>query len=323
MQIGIKGIMVAKQPINTYFASLDHSSSQPAILVSMDESPDSSTEAKNATKSSSRQAKPWKRLLALPAAIILSLIIVAGSYVGYLYAATPLSIREPLYEHYHFRMSLNVDGKEINFAESKYQEGYSKDNCNAALTTHPIHFHDSKNHFVHIHWEGMTGGQVLKYYGWNFTGGTLGSMGYRFDDGLMLKKVPIQGDVLPTLPNDAKFYVYTGNADTYTEKKFEDFTKQDLEKFFNKESNSPAHKLNQQKRSSLLDKVTPKTYAHGTEEEHAAESTDGNLSHEQLERLNNLIGDVVIFVQEDKPSSDQIKDRFENLTPLGESTCAG
>jgi hypothetical protein len=271
----------------------------------------------------SKTRKSWKQRLAIPAAVLASLAIIAGSYIGYLYAATPLSIRQPLYEHYHFRMSLNVNGKEVNFAQAKYQEGYSKDNCNAALTAHPIHFHDSKNHFVHIHWEGITGGQVLKYYGWNFIGGTRGSMGYRFDSGSMFKKVPIQGNALPAVPNDANFYVYTGSADKYTQKQFEDFTKQDLERFFNKESNSPAHKLNQQKRGSLLDKITPKAYAHGTEEEHAAESTNGDMSHEQLERLNNLIGDVVIFVQKDKPSSDQIKDRFENLTPLGESTCAG
>ena len=284
---------------------------------------DTSTEEIETKQTKKKASRSWKQWLAFPAVILLSLAIIAGSYIGYLYAATPLSIRQPLYEHYHFRLSLNVNGKEVNFAEAKFQEGYSKDNCNAALTVHPIHFHDDKNHFVHIHWEGMTGGQVLKYYGWNFIGGTKGSMGYRFDTGSMLKKVPIHGNVLPAIPNDANFYVYTGTADKYTERKFEDFTQQDLEKFFNKESNSPAHKLNQQKRSSFLDKLTPKAYAHGSAEEHAAESAGGDMSHEQLERLNNLIGDVVIFVQKNKPSSDQVKERFQNLTPLSESTCAG
>lgn len=287
---------------------------------------DSDNQAEIETKTTnSKPRNTWKQRLAIPAAILLSVALVAASYVGYLYAATPLDIRQPLYEHYHFRMSLTVNGREVDFADTKYQEGYSKDNCNAKLTTHPIHFHDSKNHFVHIHWEGMTGGQVLKYYGWNLIGGTRGSMGYRFDEGSMLKKVPIHGNVLPAMPNDANFYVYTGNADTYSEKKFEDFTKLDLEKFFNKESNSPAHKLNQQKRSSLVDGLIPKAHAHGTEEEHADEDTNtaGDASHEQLERLNNLIGDAVIFVQKDKPSSDQVKDRFNDLTPLSESTCAG
>lgn len=261
-----------------------------------------------------------KRWLAIPAAIVASAAIIASAYVGYLYAATPLDIRQPLYEHYHFRMSLTVGGKELNFAEAKFQEGYSKDNCNAALTTHPIHFHDNKNHFVHIHWEGMTGGQVLKYYGWDMIGGTHGSMGYRFDEGIIPKKVPAHGNVLPAVPNDGNFYVYTGNTDKYSRRDFQDFTSRDLEKFFGKESNSPAHKLNQQKRSSLVDSLVPRAHAHGTAEDHAAE---GLSDSERLEQLNNLVGDVVIFVQQDPPNDQQIKQRFQNLTPLGESTCAG
>lgn len=256
----------------------------------------------------------WKRPLVIIAALTASLIVAGGGYIGYLYASTPLSIREPLYEHYHFRMSVSVNGKEVDFAEDKFQEGYSKDNCNANLTKHPIHFHDNKNHFVHIHWEGMTGGQVLKYYGWNFIGGTKGSLGYRFDKDARFTKVPIHGSLLPALPNDANYYVYTGSAENYSQKKFEDFTSQDLEKFFNQESNSPANKLNKEKRSSLIDSLFPRAHAHGTATEHA---------DEELKALNNLIGDVVIFVQKDKPSNDQIKSRFNNLEPLGESTCAG
>lgn len=294
----------------------------------MDEHTTSDKDEHTAVKQTTSLHRSWKRPVVIAAALLASMIVIAGGYMGYLYASTPLSIREPLYEHYHFRMSLSVNGQEVNFAERKFQEGYSKDNCNANLTVHPIHFHDNKNHFVHIHWEGMTGGQVLKYYGWNLIGGTKGSMGYRFDSDARLKKVPIHGNILPTIPNDANFYIYTGTSDMYTEKKFEDFTTQDLEKFFGKESNSPAHKLNQQKRkSSLLDMVVPKAYAHSSEEESAeeanSESPETGSVDNDLKALNNLIGDTVIFVQKDKPSNEQIKDRFNHLEPLSESSCAG
>jgi len=266
-----------------------------------------------------------KQFLSIVGVAFAAIAVLVIAYLGYLYVATPLSIREPLYEHYHFRMSLNVDGKELNFADKAYQEGYSKDNCNAELTAHPIHFHDERNHFVHIHWEGMTGGQILKYYGWNYIGGIKGSLGHRFDSGIPPKKVPIHGNILPAKPDGDTFYVYSGNSKAYSVRTFKDFTSQDLEKFFNKESNSPSHKLNQEKRSSMIDtfidKLQPTAYAHGTEE-HTDEG-QSELSGEQLERLNNLIGDVVIIVQKEKPSDAQIKQRFDALTPLGESTCAG
>lgn len=276
--------------------------------------------APSTSKEPSRRPKLRTFLLAAGIAIGTA-TIVAGGIVGYLYASTPISIREPLPEHYHFRMQVLVNGQAENFGSAPYQEGYAKDNCSAALTDSPIHFHDNQDQFTHIHWEGMTGGQVLKYYGWNFIGGTRGSLGYRFDDNHRLQKVAIHGNNLPAIPSDAQFYVYTSKPDGgYDEKRFDDFTKQDLEVFFNKTSNYPAHKLNQEKRkSSLLDYLSPKAMAHNGEDH--GSMADADVA--ELTRINNLLGDVVIFVQKDKPSDAQIKDRFSKLTPLTESSCGG
>ena len=44
---------------------------------------------------------------------------------------------------------------------------------------------------------------------------------------------------------------------------------------------------------------------------------------EKLTRINNMIGNVVIFVQKDKPTDQQIKERFNDLEPLSDSTCGG
>jgi hypothetical protein len=281
-------------------------------MMQSDETSDNHTSDDTTEPTSSKQGRKlsWRRSLLISLSIVVVAVLISGGYFGYLYASTPLNIRQPLFEHYHFRLSLNVDGKQVDFASAAFQEGYSKDNCNALLTTHPIHMHDSKNNFVHIHWEGITGGQVLKYYGWNFISGPDNSLGYRFDQLPEVQSVPIHGNVLPARPAGSQYYVYTGNADTYKQRSFEDFTSQDLEKFFNKTSNSPAHQLNQQKRSALLDKLVPKASAEGE-------------SQEQLTQINNLIGDVVIFVQKDQPSASQIRDRFDHLAPLSTSTCGG
>ncbi len=242
------------------------------------------------------------------------------SYAGYMFAASPEVIREPLLEHYHFRMQVLVNGKAEDFSANAYQQDYAKGQCNSLLTKEPIHFHDGVPQITHVHWEGMTGGLVMKYFGWNYIGGVDGALGYRFDKPLQPKKVPIHGDILPVVSKDAQLYVYSGDEKSHKQRNFDDWKSQDLEKFFGKTSNFPAHKLNQEKRS-LLDTLFPKAYAHGDElhkQQAIATGTD-----EERTRVNNLIGNVVIFVQQYKPRDKQVSDRFDELQPLSDSTCGG
>ncbi len=252
------------------------------------------------------------------------LLVVIGlvSYAAYIYASSPEVVRNPKLEHYHFRMQILVDGKAENFAEKGYQTGYAKDQCNANLPEQPIHFHDNKDQFTHIHWEGMTGGMVMKYYGWNYIGGIDNALGYKLDDLTNIQKVTTHGNYLPAVPAGAKFYVFTGNEDTFKERNFNDWKDQDLEQFFGVTSNSPAHEINKGEEVSILDSLFPKAYAHG--ENHEAEATtDDETEEQELTRINNLIGNVVLFIQKDKPSEEQIKQRFNKLEPLTDSTCGG
>jgi hypothetical protein len=247
--------------------------------------------------------------------VIFAVIAIAGIFVAYAYASTPEVVRHPKLEHYHFRMQILVNGKAENFGSKAYQQGYSKDNCNADLPEQPIHFHDNKDQFVHIHWKGMTGGMVLKYFGWNYIGGMNGALGYKIDSLTDPQRVSIHGNYLPTVPKDAKFYVYTGDETGYKERGFEDWKNQDLEKFFGKASNLPAN----QTQSSFLNLIFPRVAAHSGEVH-----VDGNETEQQrLTRINNLIGNVVIFAQDTKPSDQQVKARFNQLVPLSDSTCGG
>lgn len=253
--------------------------------------------------------------------IVFVLLLIPFSYAGYIYATSPAVIRKPQLEHYHFRMQILVNGKAENFAEDKYQQDYAKDQCNASLPEQPIHFHDSKDQFTHIHWEGMTGGMVMKYYGWNYIGGINKALGYKLDDLGDIQKVNTHGNFLPVLPEDAKFYIYTGDENNYTEKSFDDWKNQDLEQFFDKTSNFPAHEQNKQ--TSLLDKVFPRASAHGGFDDGNDGEPGEESEEEKLTRINNMIGNVVIFVQKEKPTNQQVKDRFSGLLPLSDSTCGG
>lgn len=258
-------------------------------------------------------------ILVATAIIILFLILA-----GYVYANSPDVIRNPKLEHYHFRMQILVNGKAENFGTEGYQTGYNKDQCNANLPEQPIHFHDKKDQFTHIHWEGMTGGMVMKYYGWNFIGGMDNALGYKLDDLANIQKVTTHGDYLPDVPLDpVKFHIYTGEQSDYKKQSFDDWKNKDLEEFFGKTSNFPAHKINKGEDVGLLDSLFPKAYAHGTEDHSTPQGVGAESEEQKLTRINNLIGNVVIFVQNDIPTDQQIKDRFSKLEPLTDSTCGG
>jgi hypothetical protein len=267
----------------------------------------------------------FSKRLKITLGIVGALLLIPLSYAGYVYAASPEVVRNPKLEHYHFRMQILVSGKAEDFSSKAYQTGYAKDQCNANLPEQPIHFHDNKDQFTHIHWEGMTGGMVMKYYGWNYIGGMSNALGYKLDKLSDPQKVTTHGNFLPAVPKDATFYVYTGDENDYKERNFDDWKNQDLEQFFGTTSNFPAHDINKGKQTSLLDKVFPKAYAHGTANDEDGDDGAATPESEQEKRtrINNLVGSVVIFVQKDKPTEQQIKERFNRLLPLDDSTCGG
>ncbi len=273
-------------------------------------------------QSSKQRKKRFGKRLKKSIFIALALLLLPLSYAGYVYALSPAVVRNPKLEHYHFRMQILVNGKAENFSEQKYQKGYVKDQCNANLPEQPIHFHDNKDQFTHIHWEGMTGGMVMKYYGWNYIGGLNNALGYKLDNVKDIQKVNTHGNYLPKMPKDAQFFVYTGDEKSYKEKSFDDWKTQDLEQFFGVTSNSPAHEINKGKQVSLLEKIFPKASAHGAADD-GNDGEAGETQEQKLTRINNMLGNVVIFAQKDKPTDQQIKDRFNDLEPLTDSTCGG
>ncbi|HXH04834.1 MAG TPA: hypothetical protein VNI82_00195, partial [Candidatus Nitrosotenuis sp.] len=189
---------------------------------------------------------------------------------------------------------------------------YEKGVCSAGLPETPIHFHDNKDDFVHLHWKGMTGGLVLKNYGWDYAGGPDDLLGYRLDELPKIKSVPIYGDVLPVSSENAMLWVYTGNSDSYQKRSADEFINQDLETFFGTKSLIKA-----EEEFSFWDELFPKAMAR------VGEAHEAGSSEEDLQRINNLLGDVIIFVQEGEPTDQQVKDGFSKLEPLSESTCGG
>lgn len=248
-------------------------------------------------------------------AIVFSVVmVIAGlaSLAAYMFAVSPAAIRTPALDHAHFRLSLIADGTPVDFGGEPFQK-QSQAYCTDDLSEEPIHFHDRKNQFVHLHWKGVTGGLVLKNYGWNMIGGPNNILGYRSDRLPLANVVPIYGEVLPTLPRHAKLWVYTGTTDAYQLRSTQDFLFQDLETFFGRAST-----VGVRQPDIWRDMFFASASAHDGVDHEADRKSQAELSD-----INNLLGDVVVFAQANKPQGDQIKDAFHNLEPLTESTCGG
>ncbi len=257
-----------------------------------------------------------KRAIITVVGILAAAVLLAGGLYGYLYTSTPEHIRKPSYQHYHFRTQILVDGRAVDFSKDEFEkETVASTTCSAAVGGVPIDFHDKMDQLTHVHWNGMTGGEFLKYFGWNFSGGSDELLGRRYDDGLMPNSVKIYGKLLPSISEKTNFYVYVGDKNDYQQKSWDDFLKQDLETFFGKKSNIGHSE--EVSFSNVLNWIFPKASAHGGEiDEHPS-----SKSEEELTRINNLVGNVVIFAQDKEPTKEQIKGRFDNLAPLHESTC--
>ncbi len=277
---------------------------------------DENTEKEVVEKRGNRTRKVSKKIAIYAASIVAALAVLAGGTYGYLYASTPEHIRKPTYQHYHFRTQILVDGKAVDFSKDEFQkETVASTTCSAAVGGIPIDFHDKMDQLTHVHWNGMTGGEFLKYFGWNFTGGSDETLGRRYDAGVMPQSVKIYGKLLPALPDKTSYFVYVGDKDSYQQKSWDDFLNQNLETFFGKKSNIGHSE--EVTTNTVLDWLFPKAYAHGeVMDEHPS-----SKSEEELTRINNVIGNVVIFAQEKEPTKEQIKARFDNLVPLHDSTC--
>lgn len=242
---------------------------------------------------------------------------------GYMQSVSPASIQYPRLEHAHLRMQLFVNGQSVDFGDPAFQRP-TPAACSDALSEEPIHFHDNKNQFVHLHWKGMGGGLVLKNYGWDLIGGKEGLLGYRMDRlPIIQNRVPIYGDVLPPMPDDATLWVYSGDKGAFKQRSAQDFLFQDFETFFGVQSNVQAAKTDPLRDLLFARSAAHEGHDHSQEAPAATTQTTKTKTQEELSRINNLLGNVVVFAQKNKPTDVQVRDAFDRLEPLSDTSCGG
>jgi hypothetical protein len=116
-----------------------------------------------------------------------AIVVLFGGWNGYLYATTPEHIRKPTFQHYHFRTQIVVDGNAVDFQKMNFKrKRLYLQLAVLLLAVLPIDFHDKMDQLTHVHWNGMTGGEFLKYFGWNYIGGEDELLGRRYDAGSII-----------------------------------------------------------------------------------------------------------------------------------------
>ncbi len=186
----------------------------------------------------------FKKITAL---LLIIIFILSATYLTLRYGLSKENIAFPTQDHAHFRIKYVFNGQEEDFGSPRYQTDYTKDICNGSLTTSPLHFHDNKPDYQHLHWANVTGGQFLKFYGLNYIGGLDGYMGFKLDSLPSVTPVPIYGKDLPKPRSEDQFWIYTGkeNLDSlgnatgdwsFEKKTFDNFKDNSFEQFFGIES---------------------------------------------------------------------------------------
>jgi hypothetical protein len=262
----------------------------------------------------------WPKILWIVVTGLLVIPVVAYM-VLYSWFSHP-AIAYPQVDHYHLRLQVIDSGKAISFADKEYQVDLPAGVCKGGLTAEPFHFHDNEDQLVHVHWQGVTGKQMLGYYGY----GSLDSLGYRLDNLLKwppaISSVKTHSSQLSSL-NGKKLWIYTGDEIGYKSRIIEEFLLQDINVFLGKKSQGRTDREN---KTSWLE--TP-VYAHGGIDDEVADtsspssSSSKTYSKEELETINDLVGNIVIFTQDSEPKVEEVQAKFANLIPLKPSACGG
>ncbi len=221
-------------------------------------------------------------------------------------------LNNPTLAHYHLRLQVFENEKKVDFSKPNYQQEYSKDNCNAKLPNEPLHFHDGNGQLLHVHWQGITGGEVLKYYGYNAIGGLPNTLGFRFDSFPQTTTIPTKGiNDTSVSSSTGNIHVYIGRQDGYYKASSIDFLFKDLEIFLKK-----SKKRIQDEQSKTSSFISIPIAAQDT-------TLNAPLNETELNEINELIGNVVVYIQTNEPKPDDIQEAFNNLTPLTASICGG
>jgi hypothetical protein len=263
------------------------------------------------TKFHSIYTYPLNKVLVV-SVIAVSTIVLAAYFIFNAVISRP-HLNNPVPTFYQLRMQLVIDNNMVNFSENSFQVSSNDETCSETITKEPFYVAKNKSQLIKVRWEGLTGGEIIKYFGLNYIGGFDDILGFRFDAFPAVSKINTHGKNLNIPKKEDNMYIYKGNRLDYTKVTTQDFLYKDLELILKKSKIRQKHDENKVNR--WFDNIF--VSAEGNNEiSLQPQYTDG-----QLNEINDLIGNIVVFIQDQEPTSDQVADRFANLEPLDANAC--
>ena len=222
--------------------------------------------------------------------ISIGIIIFTTLFVGIFFTSiSPLHISFPKSTHSHFRLQIWHHGEQINFSDETFQTPYNPLVCDQNITETPIHFHDSQKEIVHLHWKGITGYDVLKNYGWNNNAFNLMKtiQGIRFDEFPHIHVVHSQKSVLPEVKDDEDVFIFIKRGESISTLTLKEFLKTHLESYFMEEY-----------------------------------KTKNNMQEHMIPD-NTPLGDVLILIQSNAPTNEEVQQYLSNFHEEMSRSCNG
>lgn len=237
------------------------------------------------------------------------LVIVVVGWLAFSFAS-PLAVTFPRGTEYALRFQMVVEGQLVDFSQPAYQTELDERIC-SELSQRPVAFHGGQNQWLHVYWQDLSGGTILRNYGYKNFPPFENYLGVRADNFPQFEPVAIHGNALPETDPSSQLYVYTGDQFGYTRRDESLFLEQPLEEFLREViPGTPMNSLGIEGRAQT------------EEAEPAAGPTlERNLETSKRGRPLDILGNVVVFVQAREPSEQQIIERFLTLTANQPVTC--
>lgn len=200
--------------------------------------------------------------------------------------------------------------------------------CSGLITSEPIHFHDNVEDIIHLHWDNITGGQVLKYLGANYIGGFNNLMGIRLDRLNKYKITPIytKDKALKPYPESlVKIYIKKVSSTNYEKVSLSDFIKLELS------SLDPSYKptaINNNILSNPKNYLWSKARAHNDEGDLDGDGSSSNSSQSKASKPSSLssvaLPHILFYTnQVDDISEEQLQKDDASFTSTIDSQCNG
>jgi hypothetical protein len=237
--------------------------------------------------------------------LLISIISTVGLFSFTTFVSRP-HFNSPQFTNYHLRLQLVFNGQLSPFINQTTQEINEFKVCDLGLITKPVYQNSFNSHLFRVNWEGITGGEILKYYGLNLVGGSDDTLGYRFN-GFSRPQVIQTLKALDLKPSkQQKTFVYQNRQDGYTKIDPLDFLFKDIELVV-KKSNIRLQREQSQPKSVL----GVRAFAQSEKPVVQQQEFESKLSLDY-----DLIGNVVVFISDEEPTEEKIIDRFNNFIPL-------